>query len=98
ADARRWLSYVGAGTAEEGTGTGRGAAADQRTLRHLVPENRVRAYRLRPVLETLFDTGSVLELRGGFGVGVVTAFARLDGRAVGVLANNPEHLGGAIDA
>ena len=98
ADARRWLSYFGTGTAEKGAGTGGGAAADQRTLRHLVPENRVRAYRLHPVLETLFDTGSVLELRGGFGVGVVTALARLDGRAVGVLANNPEHLGGAIDA
>ncbi|MBP2367860.1 carboxyl transferase domain-containing protein [Pseudonocardia parietis] len=91
ADARRWLSYFGAAPAG-------GDAADQRTLRHLVPENRVRAYRLRPVLDTLFDTGSVLELRGGFGTGVLTALARLDGRAVGVLANNPEHLGGAIDA
>ena len=91
--ARRYLSYVA-------PSAGRPTAvehADPRVLRHLVPENRLRAYAIRPVLDALFDTGSVLELRGGFGAGIVTALARLDGRAVGVLANNPEHLGGAID-
>ena len=66
-------------------------------LRHLVPENRVRAYDVRPVIETLFDTGSVLELRPEFGVGIITALALLGGRPVGVIANNPRHLGGAID-
>jgi acetyl-CoA carboxylase carboxyltransferase component len=71
--------------------------ADQRELRHLVPENRVRAYDVRPVIQTLFDRGSVLELRPQFGVGIITALARLDGRPVGVVANNPRHLGGAID-
>ena len=71
--------------------------ADQRVLRHLIPENRVRSYDVRPVIEALCDTGSVLELRAGFGVGVVTALARLDGHAVGLLVNNPRHLGGAID-
>ncbi|EXG79217.1 carboxyl transferase domain-containing protein [Cryptosporangium arvum] len=89
AHARRYLSYFSALTDF--------AAGDQRILRNSIPENRLRAYRIRPVLEALFDTGSVLELRGGFGVGVVTALARIEGRAVGVLANNPEHLGGAID-
>ena len=73
------------------------AHADQRVLRHLVPENRVRAYDVRPVIDALFDTGSVLELRPEFGVGIITALARLDGRPVGVIANNPHHLGGAID-
>ncbi|WP_280438276.1 acetyl-CoA carboxylase family protein [Nocardia carnea] len=71
--------------------------ADQRLLRHLVPESRVRVYAVRPVLDTLFDIGSVLEVRAGFGTGIVTAFARLAGRPVGVLANDPSHLGGAID-
>ncbi|WP_328306278.1 acetyl-CoA carboxylase family protein [Actinomycetospora sp. NBC_00405] len=93
AAARRYLSYV----APSGGGTTAVEHADPRALRHLVPENRLRAYAIRPVLDALFDTGSVLELRGGFGAGIVTALARLDGRAVGVLANNPEHLGGAID-
>jgi acetyl-CoA carboxylase carboxyltransferase component len=53
---------------------------------------------VRSVLETLCDAGSVLELRRGFGAGAVTALARVDGRALGVVANDPAHLGGAIDA
>ncbi|HTK67048.1 MAG TPA: carboxyl transferase domain-containing protein [Pseudonocardia sp.] len=88
--ARRYLSYL-SGPVDQVE------FADQRLLRHAVPENRVRAYKIRPVLETLFDTGSVLELRAGYGHGMVTALARLNGHAVGVLANNPDHLGGAID-
>ena len=72
--------------------------ADQRLLRHLIPENRVRSYPIRPVLDTLFDTASVLELRAAYGVGILTAFARLEGHPVAVLANDPTHLGGAIDA
>lgn len=91
AAARRYLSYFGAGDRTEVE------HVDQRHLRHLVPENRLRVYPIRPVIDALFDTGSVLELRGGFGAGIVTALARLDGQPVGVLANNPEHLGGAID-
>jgi acetyl-CoA carboxylase carboxyltransferase component len=70
---------------------------DQRTLRHVVPENRVRAYDVRRVVETLCDTDSVLELRRGFGEGIITAFARVEGHAIGIVANNPSHLGGAID-
>ena len=66
-------------------------------LRQVVPENRLRVYDVRRALQHLFDMGSVLELRAGFGAGMVTALARIEGRAVGVLANNPLHLGGAID-
>ena len=75
-----------------------GAQPDQRLLRQLIPEQRKRAYDVRAVLATLFDEGSVLELRRGFGAGVVTALAKLDGRPLGVVANVPTHLGGAIDA
>jgi acetyl-CoA carboxylase carboxyltransferase component len=71
---------------------------DQTRLRDVVPENRVRSYDVQQVIDTLFDTGSVLRLRAGFGVGITTALARVEGRAVGVLASNPFHLGGAIDA
>jgi acetyl-CoA carboxylase carboxyltransferase component len=49
-------------------------------------------------VHALFDEGSVLELRDGFGAGMITALARLGGRPLGVVANNPTHLGGAIDA
>ncbi|MGB5219676.1 MAG: carboxyl transferase domain-containing protein [Polyangiales bacterium] len=70
---------------------------DQRLLRSAVPENRLRVYDVRRVVETLMDEGSVLELRGGFGIGMITSLARIEGRPVGVIANNPKHLGGAID-
>lgn len=76
--------------------TGDWEAADQDLLRELVPESRRRAYDVRRVIETLFDTGSATELRRGFGAGMITAFARLEGRPVGVVANDPEHLAGAI--
>jgi acetyl/propionyl-CoA carboxylase alpha subunit/acetyl-CoA carboxylase carboxyltransferase component len=72
--------------------------ADQRRLRGLVPENRLRVYEVRSVIETLADTGSVLELRRHFGHGMVTALARIEGRPIGVVANNPKHLSGAIDS
>ncbi len=72
-------------------------AADPRGLRHLVPENRLRVYDMRAVITALADTGSVLELRRGWGHGMVTALARFEGRPVGIFANNPHHLGGAID-
>ena len=72
--------------------------ADQRLLRRVVPENRLRVYDVHTVIDTLADTGSVLELRRGFGVGVVTALVRIEGRPVGVIANNPMHLGGAVDS
>ncbi len=71
--------------------------ADQRLLRHAIPENRLRMYDVRQVIETMADTGSVLELRRGYGHGMVTAFARIEGRPVGIIANNPAHLAGAID-
>jgi len=107
--ARRYLSYFGGGGGTAGGGTARSDAAggdladddaahaDQRILRHLVPENRLRSYDVRPVIEALCDTGSVLELRPRFGIGVLTALARIGGRPAGLLANNPRHLGGAID-
>ena len=72
--------------------------ADQSLLREIVPEQRKRAYEVRKVLHGLCDEGSVLELRDGFGAGMVTALARIEGKPLGVVANDPSHLGGAIDA
>ncbi len=71
---------------------------DQRLLRAIIPENRLRVYEVRSVIDTLADTGSVLELRRGFGPGMLTALIRIEGRSLGVIANNPEHLAGAIDS
>src|SRR5205809_88321 len=71
--------------------------ADQRLLRGIVPENRLRVYDVRAVIRTLADAGSVLELRRHFGLGMVTALIRIEGRPLGVVANDPTHLAGAID-
>ena len=74
------------------------SCADQRELRHLIPENRLRVYDIRQVIDTLADSGSVLELRRQFAPGLITALIRIEGKPFGLLANNPAHLGGAIDA
>ncbi|WP_397400420.1 carboxyl transferase domain-containing protein [Phenylobacterium sp.] len=74
------------------------SCADQRLLRRAIPENRLRVYDIRKVIELIADKDSVLELRPKFGLAMVTAFIRIEGRPVGVFANNPMHLGGAIDS
>jgi acetyl/propionyl-CoA carboxylase alpha subunit/acetyl-CoA carboxylase carboxyltransferase component len=72
--------------------------ADQRLLRRAIPENRVRVYDMRQLIETLADTDSVLELRPKFGTTMIAALLRIEGRPMGVIANNPKVLGGAIDS
>jgi acetyl-CoA carboxylase carboxyltransferase component len=90
AAAKRYLSYFqGPLTTWE--------CADQAALRTLVPEYRRTAYDTRTVIETLADTGSVMELRRDFARTITTALIRVEGRPLGVIANNPRHLGGAID-
>jgi acetyl-CoA carboxylase carboxyltransferase component len=89
--ARRYLSYFRGPAAP-------GPVPDQDLLRELIPQERKRAYDVRRVAAALLDEGSLLELRSGFGPGMLTALARADGRPMGVVANDPTHLGGAIDA
>lgn len=89
--ARRYLAYLQGPVAP-------GAHADQRLLRHIVPEDPRRAYDMRRVLELLADEGSVLELRSQHGLAVITALVRVQGHALAVLASNPAHLSGALDA
>jgi acetyl-CoA carboxylase carboxyltransferase component len=89
--AKRYLSYFQGPVAAW-------RCADQRLLRNVVPENRLRIYDVRAAIEILADTDSVLELRRDFGLGMVTALARVEGRPLGIVANNPVHLAGAIDS
>src|SRR5215469_16970704 len=89
--ARKYLSYF-QGSIEAWS------CADQRLLRGLIPENRLRIYDVRKVIETLADTGSVLEIRRHFGHGMVTALVRIEGRPLGIVANNPTYLAGAIES
>ena len=90
AAAKKYLSYFQGPVAQWD-------CADQRKLRHLIPENRLRIYDIRAVIDALCDTGSVLELRRDFAHGMVTALVRIEGRPMGLIANNPTHLAGAID-
>ena len=73
-------------------------APDAQALRQVVPENRLRVYDTRAAMQGIADEGSLLMLRTGFGAGIHTGLARVAGRPVGLMANNPLHLGGAIDA
>lgn len=73
-----------------------GEEPDQAALRDLVPQRRRRAYQVQPVIETLADAGSVTFLRERFAREMVTALARIEGRPVGIVANNTMHMAGAI--
>ncbi len=89
--AKKYLSYF-QGTLPDW------ACADQRLLRQAIPENRVRVYDIRQLIETLADSGSLLELRPKFGASMIAGLIRIEGRPMGVIANNPKVLGGAIDS
>jgi acetyl-CoA carboxylase carboxyltransferase component len=89
--AKRYLSYFqGAVEAWD--------CVEQTKLRDVVPEHRRTAYDTRRVIDILADIDSVLELRPKFGRPIVTAFARIEGHPIGIIANDPRHLGGAIDS
>jgi acetyl-CoA carboxylase carboxyltransferase component len=76
--------------------TAPGPEADQAQLRDLVPERRRRAYDPRPIVETLCDEGSVIFLRERFAPEMVTALARIEGRPLGIVANDTRHTAGAV--
>lgn len=89
--AKQYLSYF-QGALSDWT------APDPRLARHVVPQNRLRAYDVHRAIESIVDVGSVLELRPDYGVGIVTALVRVEGEPYGLIANSTHHLGGAIDA
>jgi acetyl-CoA carboxylase carboxyltransferase component len=74
-----------------------GAEGSPLRLRDLVPEDRQLAYDMRAVIDALFDEDTAMELRAGFAPGMITTLGRIEGRPFGLIANNPLHLGGAID-
>lgn len=72
--------------------------ADQRLLRHVIPENRQRVYDMRGLIALLADTDSFVELRAGFARGMITGFLRIGGRPLGLIANDPKQQSGVIDS
>jgi acetyl-CoA carboxylase carboxyltransferase component len=91
AEAKRFLSYF-QGSLDPYE------CADQTLLRDCVPEDRRRVYDVHTVIDGMADLGSVQELRPAFAPGMVTSLARIEGRPLGVIANNPMHQSGAIEA
>ena len=94
---REILSYLPSGGGE----TPPRATVVEPTLRDpgsVVPASGRSAYDVRDALQGIVDGGSLLELCPRWARNVVTALARVDGRPVGVVANQPRHLGGVLDA
>jgi acetyl-CoA carboxylase carboxyltransferase component len=91
AAARRFLSYFQGALPTW-------ACADQRLLRDVVPADSKRVHDVRRLVELLADDDSVLELRPRYGRTILTALVRIEGRPLGVIASDPSHLSGAIDA
>jgi acetyl-CoA carboxylase carboxyltransferase component len=73
-----------------------GPAPDQTRLRDLVPERERRAYSVHPIVETLADEGTAIFLRERFAPELTTALLRIEGRPLGLIANNTMHMAGAI--
>jgi acetyl-CoA carboxylase carboxyltransferase component len=75
-----------------------GSGADMDKVFSILPESRTQVYDMKRVIRAIVDKGTMFDLKPRFGKSAVTALARLGGKSVGVIANNPLHRGGALDA
>ncbi len=75
-----------------------GSGADMRDILGLLPASRTQVYDVRKIVRAIVDADSFFELKARFGKVAVTGLARLDGRTVGIIANNPLFKGGALDS
>lgn len=96
---RRYLSYMPSNVWELppvlASADAIGRAEEE--LASIVPRDRRKPYNMRKLMGLIVDTGSVFEIQPSFGKAVITALARLNGKVVGVIANNPLVYGGAMD-
>ncbi len=96
---RRFLDYLpshrGEPSPRREVPPGSGARAAE--ILNELPESRHKTYDVRRIIRLIADEGSLFELKARFGRSLVTALARLDGRSIGIIANNPMFKGGAID-
>ncbi|MFM7060182.1 MAG: acyl-CoA carboxylase subunit beta [Actinomycetes bacterium] len=95
--ARAWLSYLPTSFRERPPVVAPRPPRDGATpIASVIPDEDRRAYDVRRVIDALVDEGSWLEAKPLFARELVTGFARLDGEVVGIVANNPQHLGGVL--
>ncbi|MGI5950523.1 MAG: acyl-CoA carboxylase subunit beta [Brooklawnia sp.] len=93
------LSYLPANTSEDSPILRTDDSPDRMSdaLNTIVPDDERRAYDMRNVLEQIFDEDSILEVHASFAPNAIVAFARLDGRPVGIVANQPMVMSGVLD-
>ncbi|HEV7525714.1 MAG TPA: acyl-CoA carboxylase subunit beta [Acidimicrobiia bacterium] len=97
ASARKFLSYLPTDWTQPAPAVDAVAPiADARPIADVVPAEERRAYDMHKVVDALVDADSFFELKPLWARELIVGFARLDGQAVGVLANNPKHLGGVL--
>ena len=75
-----------------------GSGADMDKVFSVLPESRTQVYDMKRIIRAVVDKDTLFELKPRFGKSAVTALARLGGKSVGIVANNPLHRGGALDA
>jgi len=97
---KRFLSYLPSSNREAPPRASVPAGSDEpvKDILDLIPEERTRVYDVKKVINKIVDIGSLFELKARYGKTMVTALSRIDGKTVGIIANNPLHKGGAIDA
>ncbi len=97
---KKYLSYMPShhNQAPPRTSVPDGSDDAVKNILDLIPDSRNRVYDVRKIIQAIVDKESYFELKARFGKAMVTALARVDGRTVGIIANNPLFKGGAIDA
>ncbi|MCZ6627693.1 MAG: methylmalonyl-CoA carboxyltransferase [SAR324 cluster bacterium] len=100
AEIRRFLGYMPNNNTElpPQVEPAEDAGQDQRRILEVIPEKRTQVYDMRKIVQILVDRGSDFEIKPGFGKPAITTLARLGGKPVGIIANNPYMGGGALSA
>ena len=98
--ARRFLSYLPSSVYElpPTTPCTDDPERAEESLMKAVPRNRRQVYKMRPIIDAVVDKGSFFEVNSNFGRPMIVGLARLEGRAVLVLASDPFHYGGSWTA
>jgi acetyl-CoA carboxylase carboxyltransferase component len=94
--AQRYLSYMPANWSEEAPAREPAAPASDAAIAGIVPEDENQPFDMREVLEALLDAGSLLEVHKRWAKELIVGYGRIDGRAIGVVANQPRQKGGVL--
>jgi acetyl-CoA carboxylase carboxyltransferase component len=94
--AKRYLSYFPSHFEQDAPPGPPVPPADGRSPRELIPEDENKPFDIKELIELLVDEGSLLEIHQRWAKEVIVAYARLEGRTIGIVANQPKHKGGVL--